>query len=183
MWQLGCRNSGVSSSSTKLAGCSTYNAKATCGSTSDDSAHSEESDTPIKFFFSSRRRHTRCLSDWSSDVCSSDLQLPFRRGPPRQGRLRARGARGTPPAHAEARRAGSRGAAQQPPQPERAPARPVQGRTHHVMSDRGTFPWRPALAACALLCLALLTVSIRAQAVQDGEVLMQREHVRLSLRR
>src|SRR5262245_62890445 len=27
------------------------------------------------FFFSSRRRHTRCLSDWSSDVCSSDLQL------------------------------------------------------------------------------------------------------------
>src|SRR5258705_9228729 len=27
------------------------------------------------FFFSSRRRHTRCLSDWSSDVCSSDLIL------------------------------------------------------------------------------------------------------------
>src|ERR1039458_10515060 len=25
-------------------------------------------------FFSSRRRHTRCLSDWSSDVCSSDLK-------------------------------------------------------------------------------------------------------------
>src|ERR1039458_10791128 len=25
--------------------------------------------------FSSRRRHTRCLSDWSSDVCSSDLLL------------------------------------------------------------------------------------------------------------
>src|SRR5262245_66551774 len=25
------------------------------------------------FFFTSRRRHTRCLSDWSSDVCSSDL--------------------------------------------------------------------------------------------------------------
>src|SRR5205814_4329557 len=24
---------------------------------------------------SSRRRHTRCLSDWSSDVCSSDLRL------------------------------------------------------------------------------------------------------------
>src|SRR5205814_8007447 len=24
--------------------------------------------------FSSRRRHTRCLSDWSSDVCSSDLR-------------------------------------------------------------------------------------------------------------
>src|SRR5256885_7328611 len=27
------------------------------------------------FFFSSRRRHTRLQGDWSSDVCSSDLQL------------------------------------------------------------------------------------------------------------
>src|SRR5699024_8667633 len=27
------------------------------------------------FFFSSRRRHTRSKRDWSSDVCSSDLQL------------------------------------------------------------------------------------------------------------
>src|SRR5579872_7129601 len=26
------------------------------------------------FFFSSRRRHTRCGRDWSSDVCSSDLK-------------------------------------------------------------------------------------------------------------
>src|SRR5204862_4117160 len=29
----------------------------------------------ILFFFSSRRRHTRSLRDWSSDVCSSDLEL------------------------------------------------------------------------------------------------------------
>src|SRR5690349_3598399 len=31
------------------------------------------------FFFSSRRRHTRSLRDWSSDVCSSDLDMrhPF----------------------------------------------------------------------------------------------------------
>src|SRR5256885_5740341 len=28
----------------------------------------------ICFFFSSRRRHTRLQGDWSSDVCSSDLQ-------------------------------------------------------------------------------------------------------------
>src|SRR5699024_5038442 len=28
------------------------------------------------FFFSSRRRHTRSKRDWSSDVCSSDLQIP-----------------------------------------------------------------------------------------------------------
>src|SRR5256884_4510490 len=30
------------------------------------------------FFFSSRRRHTRCSRDWSSDVCSSDLQHEVR---------------------------------------------------------------------------------------------------------
>src|SRR5438132_7370784 len=29
----------------------------------------------VVFFFSSRRRHTRSLCDWSSDVCSSDLPL------------------------------------------------------------------------------------------------------------
>src|SRR5256884_718117 len=27
----------------------------------------------VQFFFSSRRRHTICSRDWSSDVCSSDL--------------------------------------------------------------------------------------------------------------
>src|SRR5690625_858711 len=30
------------------------------------------------FFFSSRRRHTRWPRDWSSDVCSSDLQVQHR---------------------------------------------------------------------------------------------------------
>src|SRR2546421_4753389 len=29
----------------------------------------------VFFFFSSRRRHTRSDRDWSSDVCSSDLQF------------------------------------------------------------------------------------------------------------
>ena len=29
--------------------------------------------TGVHSFFSSRRRHTRCSRDWSSDVCSSDL--------------------------------------------------------------------------------------------------------------
>src|SRR5437763_2017910 len=29
----------------------------------------------VFFFFSSRRRHTRYIGDWSSDVCSSDLFL------------------------------------------------------------------------------------------------------------
>src|SRR5690625_7974440 len=31
------------------------------------------------FLFSSRRRHTRWPRDWSSDVCSSDLELHFDR--------------------------------------------------------------------------------------------------------
>src|SRR6266496_4925529 len=44
------------------------------------------------FFFSSRRRHTRSLRDWSSDVCSSDLvayrfQIP-EHGSDRMGRER-----------------------------------------------------------------------------------------------
>ena len=30
----------------------------------------------VWFFFSSRRRHTRLQGDWSSDVCSSDLEHP-----------------------------------------------------------------------------------------------------------
>src|SRR5690606_40035712 len=31
----------------------------------------------IKFFFSSRRQHTRFSRDWSSDVCSSDLYFRY----------------------------------------------------------------------------------------------------------
>src|SRR5690606_40531049 len=31
----------------------------------------------LYFFFSSRRRHTRFSRDWSSDVCSSDLDDRF----------------------------------------------------------------------------------------------------------
>src|SRR5699024_11968068 len=31
-----------------------------------------------RFFFSSRRRHTRSKRDWSSDVCSSDLPEVYR---------------------------------------------------------------------------------------------------------
>src|SRR5579872_3681156 len=42
----------------------------------------------VFFFFSSRRRHTRCGRDWSSDVCSSDLAAQ-RRGQGVQGRYAA----------------------------------------------------------------------------------------------
>src|SRR3712207_452631 len=34
----------------------------------------------VSFFFSSRRRHTRYWRDWSSDVCSSDLEAARRSG-------------------------------------------------------------------------------------------------------
>src|SRR5256885_8282491 len=62
-------------------------------------------------FFSSRRRHTRLQGDWSSDVCSSDLdqgsdrarrprgRAPAVGGGPRGGRVRrshAQGPRGAP---------------------------------------------------------------------------------------
>src|SRR5437763_16466458 len=33
-----------------------------------------ETSDVLSFFFSSRRRHTRYIGDWSSDVCSSDLR-------------------------------------------------------------------------------------------------------------
>src|SRR5437868_10188314 len=32
----------------------------------------------LHIFFSSRRRHTRSKRDWSSDVCSSDLEVLLR---------------------------------------------------------------------------------------------------------
>src|SRR2546422_329904 len=38
--------------------------------------------TRVFFFFSSRRRHTRCSRDWSSDVCSSDLAMDMPRPVP-----------------------------------------------------------------------------------------------------
>src|SRR5207249_8895546 len=40
------------------------------------------SECNIIFFFSSRRRHTRSKRDWSSDVCSSDLQASARTSRP-----------------------------------------------------------------------------------------------------
>src|SRR5205807_5409561 len=42
------------------------------------------------FFFSSRRRHTRLQGDWSSDVCSSDLNS-VRSGSMQMWRMRADG--------------------------------------------------------------------------------------------
>src|SRR5204863_6020096 len=53
-------------------------ARAGAGADTDATAGGEDLEWPYQtseacFFFSSRRRHTRSLRDWSSDVCSSDL--------------------------------------------------------------------------------------------------------------
>src|SRR5437899_12114088 len=63
------------------------------------------------FFFSSRRRHTRCLSDWSSDVCSSDLPAPSTAaGSTRRSRRKAtRSSDGTSGQHVQARPQGEQG--------------------------------------------------------------------------
>ena len=42
-------------------------------------------DLILVFFFSSRRRHTRYIGDWSSDVCSSDLHERAFVHPAREG--------------------------------------------------------------------------------------------------
>src|SRR5258705_216648 len=46
-------------------------------SVASDSRIERSSASSVRFFFASRRRHTRCLSDWSSDVCSSDLSFHY----------------------------------------------------------------------------------------------------------
>src|SRR5437763_14030203 len=56
------------------------------------------------FFFSSRRRHTRYIGDWSSDVCSSDL-VGRARGR-RQGCRRSRRAAPDDARRSEERRVG-----------------------------------------------------------------------------
>src|SRR5437899_7003897 len=74
------------------------------------------------FFFSSRRRHTRCLSDWSSDVCSSDLgpRRAARRGR-RSGGCRPSGrARRAAPDPGRARRPRPCGGSRPPGRPSRA---------------------------------------------------------------
>src|SRR3712207_9348938 len=55
----------------------------------------------ILFFVSSRRRHTRYWRDWSSDVCSSDLDERRRRLEPR--RVRPLLAHGESPGHGRRR--------------------------------------------------------------------------------
>src|SRR5437764_13286095 len=65
----------------------------------------------LSFFFSSRRRHTRYIGDWSSDVCSSDLSnrpVPIRAGCglPRSRELPQRPPPSVQPLRSEERRVG-----------------------------------------------------------------------------
>src|SRR5436305_6547269 len=45
-----------------------------------DGMHRYKGNLLFSFFFLSRRRHTRCGRDWSSDVCSSDLPAALGEG-------------------------------------------------------------------------------------------------------
>src|SRR5260221_10734396 len=60
------------------------------------------------FFFSSRRRHTRSLCDWSSDVCSSDLCTPLPSVPCLQHKARSKSANWPPPPSGKADRKSTR---------------------------------------------------------------------------
>ena len=51
------------------------------------------------------------------------------------------------------------------------------------MTEPGRFPWKVALCGSGLLLLALLTVSIRASVVAEGQALMRLEHRRSALQR
>src|ERR1041385_2046304 len=88
--------------------------------------------------FSSRRRHTSCSRDWSSDVCSSDLVLEGRYGPSvTDGELNASIPKGIDPAtltleHARTLLDARRDAAPSPRQRGRAPARGRKRAAHPV---------------------------------------------------
>src|SRR5437879_6942510 len=86
----------------------------------------------VFFFFSSRRRHTRYIGDWSSDVCSSDLA----QRDPRQARL-SRPSRSGRGASAALRSGWS------PSSPRRAAGRPPRcASSGHVTAGRSRRPPR-----------------------------------------
>src|SRR5437763_4830675 len=58
------------------------------------------------FFFSSRRRHTRYIGDWSSDVCSSDLPRSGSAGRGPASRTATSGPPAPSPPRSEERRVG-----------------------------------------------------------------------------
>src|SRR5438034_8574536 len=84
------------------------------------------------FFFSSRRRHTRSLCDWSSDVCSSDLRRssrPRSPGSPVAVSIGLSAYREAPPAFARA------GLHPIPPWPDKG-RKQLRSETMHDVSER-----------------------------------------------
>src|SRR5690554_7580602 len=91
------------------------------------------------FFFSSRRRHTRCGRDWSSDVCSSDLvgTPEYHPGPPHPGH--PPGCSALLPPHPHLELGGHLAAAERVHRAEelgRAPARSEERRVGKVCGSR-----------------------------------------------
>src|SRR5205809_92258 len=79
------------------------------------------------FFFSSRRRHTICSRDWSSDVCSSDLPGAMTGGAAPQAAPQAAGAARATASHQAVASATAAGIADKDPRPAPAlAARPAQ---------------------------------------------------------
>src|SRR6266542_2492193 len=98
------------------------------------------------FFFSSRRRHTRCYRDWSSDVCSSDLR----------GRRARRGA-----ASAGGREtAGQCYQAQEAATAQQRSSRDLLLHTIHPFPTSGNQTERPAVAVCASHACRMRTASL-----------------------
>src|SRR5436190_24166889 len=79
----------------------------------------------LSFFFSSRRRHTRSLCDWSSDVCSSDLAGRALGGGRRGGRGGGRGRVGGAARQQQAAQADHGGCAEVDQRPGRSEERRV----------------------------------------------------------
>src|SRR5256885_4170324 len=93
-----------------------------CGGYKPDLLYDRVLSTCLFFFFSSRRRHTILQGDWSSDVCSSDLENLT---PGTEGRTI-----GSPPRPREARGIGAdTGWAPEKPRSEELTMRPA---AHHL---------------------------------------------------
>src|SRR5204862_3620484 len=94
----------------------------------------------LYFFFSSRRRHTRSLRDWSSDVCSSDLSSRAGSGRGAVPIGTGRPARRTEPESSQ------RGTARTPPPatPGATPARRAAGRSEERRVGKEWRAWGAA---------------------------------------
>src|SRR5437763_15870597 len=98
------------------------------------------------FFFSSRRRHTRYIGDWSSDVCSSDLVVGAGRGgagvppaftaPPAASGCPGAPARTGRPPRSEERRVGKECRSPGLPEHSQNKERPPDGQRSELKSTR-----------------------------------------------